>query len=290
MSELLQFLIAGVKNGAIYALVALGFTVVFASTGAINFAQGEFFMLGGVLGVFFLRLGLPLPAAVLAAVLATAIIGGAFEALAIRPLSAGDPLKIIIVTIGGSVALRQFALHIFGPNEMIIAPFSSGPPIRFAGAAVERQTLWIWGLTLVTVACLAIVYQKTMLGKAMQATSLSHDGARLMGIDTKKMVTVAFVLSAALGAVAGLAVTPLTQTAFDVGAGIGVKGFTAAILGGLGNPLATVCGGIVLGLLESLAAGYFDPLYKDAVALVVLLGVLFVRPSGLAGLMRRGRG
>lgn len=287
MEELLQFLIAGLKNGSIYALVALGFTIVFAATGAINFAQGEFYMLGGMFGVWFVGLGLPLPAAVIAAILAAAAVGAAFEVLAVKPIRSGDPLRIIMVTIGGSVVLRQAALHLFGPDEIPMQPFTQGDSIKLLGAAIERQTVWIWVLTLAAVTALVVLYRKTAFGKAMRATSINRDAARLVGIDARTMVTYSFALAAALGALGGLVVTPLTQTAFDVGAGIGVKGFAAAILGGLGNPVAAVGGGLILGLLESLTAGYVDPLYKDAVALVVLLGVLFIRPQGLLGGRKR---
>ena len=282
MDAFLQFIIAGLKNGSIYALVALGFTIVYAATGAINFAQGEFFMLGGMLGAFFSSLGLPLPVAAVAAIAATAAIGAVFELLAVRPVG-GDPLRIIMVTIGGAVVLRQLALHFFGPDERPLAAFTQGLSIRALGAAVERQTVWIWGLTALTVIVLALIYRKTTFGRAMRATSIRRDAARLVGIDARAMVTASFALAAALGALGGLAVAPLTQTAFNVGAGVGVKGFAAAILGGMGNPVAAVAGGLILGLLESLTAGYLDPVYKDAVALVVLLVVLFVRPQGLFG-------
>jgi len=287
VSDLLQFIIAGLKSGAIYSLLALGFTVVFAATGAINFAQGEFFMLGGMIGVALANAGVPLAAAVVLAVVITSGIGAVFEILAIRPIADGDPLRIIMVTIGGSLLLRQLALHVFGPDEVPLAPFTPGPSIMLFGAAIERQTVWIWGMTAITVAALFFLYRKTTLGRAMTATSLKRDAARLVGIDTRAMVTVSFALAAALGALAGLVVAPLTQTAFDVGAGIGVKGFAAAILGGLGNPVAAVGGGLILGMLESLTAGYLNPLYKDAVALVVLLAVLFLRPQGLFGGSRR---
>lgn len=284
MAELLQFLIAGMKNGSIYALVALGFTIVYASTGAINFAQGEFYMLGGMLGVWFhSAVGLPLPAAVIAAIVASSAIGAVFEVLAVRPIGSGDPLRIIMVTIGGSVVIRQIAFHLFGPDELPLAPFTEGPSLRLLGAAIERQTVWIWGTTLVAVSLLVFLYRYTAFGKAMRATSIRPDAARLVGVDARAMVTYSFALAAALGAVAGLAVAPLTQTAFNVGASIGVKGFAAAILGGLGNPVAAVGGGLILGLLESLTAGYINPLYKDAVSLIVLLAVLFVRPQGLLG-------
>jgi branched-chain amino acid transport system permease protein len=287
VAALLQFVIAGLKSGAIYSLVALGFTIVYAATGAINFAQGEFFMLGGMLGVLFVRLGMGFPLAIALAVATTAVLGALFEVLAIRPIADGDPLRIIMVTIGGSIVIRQTVLHLLGPDEMPLAPFSEGPSFFFFGAAAERQTLWIWAITLLAVVGLVVLYRRTAFGRAMTATSLNRDAARLVGIDTRNMVTWSFALAAGLGAVAGLVVAPLTQTAFDVGAGIGVKGFAAAILGGLGNPVAAVGGGLVLGLLESLTAGYINPLYKDAVALVVLLAVLFVRPEGLFGGARR---
>jgi len=287
VATLLQFLVAGLKSGAIYSLVALGFTIVYAATGAINFAQGEFFMLGGMLGVVYSRLGIPLPVAIILAVLTTAMIGALFEVLAIRPIADGDPLRIIMVTIGGSILLRQIVFHLLGPDEAPLQSFTEGPSLMVMGAAIERQTLWIWAFTALSVAALVFLYRRTTFGRAMTATSLNRDAARLVGIDTRTMVTWSFALAAGLGAVAGLVVAPLTQTAFNVGAGIGVKGFAAAILGGLGNPIAAVGGGLILGLLESLTAGYVNPLYKDAVALVVLLAVLFVRPQGLFGGAKR---
>ena len=252
MSEFLQFLVAGLKNGSIYALIALGFTIVYAATGAINFAQGEFFMLGGMLGVSFTELGMPLPVAAVAAIAATAAIGAVFELLAVRPIADGSPLRIIMVTIGGSVVLRQVALHVFGPDERALAPFTEGASIKAFGAAVELQTLWIWGITALAVVALSLLYRKTAFGRAMRATAIRRDAARLVGINAGMMVTVAFALAAGLGALAGVAVAPLTQTAFDVGAAIGVKGFAAAILGGIGNPIAAVGGGLLLGTAREL--------------------------------------
>jgi branched-chain amino acid transport system permease protein len=158
MDALLQFIIAGLKNGAIYSLVALGFTIVFAATGAINFAQGEFFMLGGMLGWLFTQLGMPLPIAVLAAALATAAIAAALEFFAVRPIADGNPLRIIMVTIGGSVLLRQLAMHFFGPDERAVPVFSQGPSVKILGAAIELQTLWIWAITAVAVTALALMY------------------------------------------------------------------------------------------------------------------------------------
>ena len=283
-AELLQFIVAGLKNGSIYALVALGFTIVFASTGVINFAQGEFFMLGGMLSVLALQsLGLPLPAAILFGVLATTAVGVVFELLAIRPKKDGDPLSLIIITVGGSILLQSLARHMMGPDELPVPAFTQGRSIIFAGAAIERQTLWIWGITFAAVLALTILYRKTAFGRGMRACAIDRDGARLVGVDARMMVTASFGLAAMLGALAGAATAPLTQTVFNGGASIGVKGFAAAILGGLGNPIAAVLGGLLLGLIESLSVAFLSSTYKDAIALVVLLLVLFLRPQGLFG-------
>ncbi len=286
--ELLQFALAGLKNGAIYALVALGFTLVYAATGAINFAQGEFYMLGGMLSVWaYAGLGLPLPLAGLVGVAMTALVGGVFELLAVRPRKDGDLLAIIIITVGGSMVLSSAARHLFGPLEKALPAFTSTGTVSIFGAVLEIQSLWILGLTTLAVVALWYLYNRTSLGRAMRACAVNRDAARLVGIDPRRIVTVSFMLAAALGALAGLAVTPLTQTAFDVGPSVGIKGFAAAILGGLGNPIAAVAGGIVLGMLESMSIAFISSTYKDAIALVVLLGVLFWRPQGIFGASRR---
>lgn len=280
-AELLQLVIAGLKNGSIYALLALGFTIVFAATNVINFAQGEFFMLGGMFAVFaFKTLGLPLVVAVPVSVLAVTLVGLLFEVLAIRPRKDADHMALVIITVGGSLVLSSLARHLFGSDALPLPEFSPGPSIAFGGAAIERQTLWIWGLVFAAVVALTLLYSRTRLGRAMRACMQNREAARLMGIDTGRVVMISFALAAMLGALAGVAVTPLTSTRFDIGAGIAVKGFAAAILGGLGSPIAAVAGGLLLGLIEQ-AVIPFSSAMKDAVALVVLLVVLFVRPQGL---------
>ncbi|MDZ4065054.1 MAG: branched-chain amino acid ABC transporter permease [Coriobacteriia bacterium] len=287
-AELLQFALAGLKNGSIYALVALGFTIVYASTGVVNFAQGEFVMLGGMLSVWaYATLGLPLALAGVFGIAATAVVGVVFELLAIRPRKDGDPLALIIITVGGSMLLSSMARHLFGPTERALPSFTSGESIRLLGASLDRQSLWILGLTSVAVTVLMVMYRYTKMGKAMRACSINRSAARLVGIDPRAMVTMSFALAAALGGLAGLVTTPLTQTAFNIGPSFGVKGFAAAILGGLGNPVAAVVGGIVLGMLESMSIAFISSSYKDAISLVVLLIMLFVRPQGLLG--RGGR-
>ena len=280
-TELLQLVIAGLKNGSIYALLALGFTIVFAATNVINFAQGEFYMLGGMLAVFvFDVLELPLLVAVPLAVAAVTLVGLLFELLAIRPRKDAEPMALVIITVGGSLVLSSLARHAFGSDALPLPEFTPGPSIAVAGAAIERQTLWIWGIVVLAVAGLSWLYSRTRLGRAMRACMENREAARLVGIDPARIVLISFALAAALGALAGVAVTPLTSTRFDIGAGIAVKGFAAAILGGLGSPLAAVAGGLLLGLIEQ-AVIPFSSAGKDVVALVVLLAVLFVRPQGL---------
>jgi branched-chain amino acid transport system permease protein len=287
-AELAQFIAAGLKSGAIYALMALGFTIIYASTGIINFAQGEFYMLGGMFAVFgFLTLGFPLPAAAVFAVVATTVVGVIFEALAIRPRENAEPLVLIIITVGGAMVLQTLARQAFGPDELALPAFTEGGSVRVLGALIERQTLWIWGLTAVAVFALWYLYSRTRLGLAMRACAVNREAAELMGINTSLIVMVSFALAAALGALAGLAVTPLTQTAYHVGASIGLKGFAAAILGGLGNPLAAVAGGLVLGLAESLSVAFLSSEFKDVTSLLLLLAVLFLRPQGLFSRSRR---
>ena len=286
--QLSQFIFAGLKSGAVYALMALGFTIVYAATGVINFAQGEFYMLGGMLAVWALNaLGMPLPLAGLTAVLLTSLVAVIFEVLAIRPRKDADPLALIIITIGGSMLIRSLARHAWGPDELPLPEFTEGSSLHVLGALVERQAVWVWLLTALAVAGLTLLYSRTRFGLAMRACAVDREAAKLMGIDTKLVVMVTFALAGALGAIAGVAVTPLSQTAYNVGPSIGLKGFAAAILGGLGSPVAAVIGGLMLGVAESLSVAALSSEFKDATAILLLLGVLFFRPEGLFTRFRR---
>lgn len=285
--QVMQFVFAGLKSGAIYALMALGFTIIYAATGVINFAQGELFMLGGMFAVWaFDALGLPLLLAGVVGVCLTALAAVVFEQLAIKPRKDGDPLALIIITIGGSTVIKSLARHAFGPDELPLPAFSEGGSLHVLGALIERQAVWIWALTVIAVVALTLLYSRTKFGLAMRACAVDREAAKLMGIDTARVVTVSFALAGALGALAGVAVTPLMQTAYDVGVPIAVKGFSAAILGGLGSPIAAVLGGLILGLAESLSVAALSSEFKDATALLLLLAVLFFRPEGL---LRRSR-
>ena len=283
-NQILQYTLSGLSTGAIYALIGIGFSIIYNSTGILNFAQGEFVMLGGMLALFFLNaLHLPLWAAIPCAVLSATCVGLLFERLAIRPLRQPTPLNLVIITIGGSILIRGIAMLLWGKDTHYLVPFSGEEPIAVGGATILPQHLWILGITLVIIAANKYFFYHTISGKAMRACSYNSRAAGLVGIDVRRMVLLSFMISSAMGAVAGIIVAPLTMTSYDVGIILGLKGFCAAIIGGMSSGVATVVGGLILGVLESLGAGLISSGYKDAIAFIILLLILFIRPQGLFG-------
>jgi branched-chain amino acid transport system permease protein len=283
-SDLLQYVISGATLGSTYGLAGLGFTVIFNTTEIINFAQGEFVMLGGMLAVFAIRwAGLPLALAVPLAICLTTLVGVAVDRLTIRPVRGRSVIVLIIITIGVSIVLRGAAMLLFGKDTYSLPGFSGEQPLPFLGASLLPQNLWVGGITLCTVVAMKLYFEQTISGKAMLACACDRKAASLMGINVDTMVTLSFAVSATVGALGGAILAPTTLTSYDVGVLLGLKGFAACILGGLGNPFGAVAGGVLLGVLESLSAGLISSGYKDAVAFVILLTLLFVRPSGLFG-------
>ena len=279
---LIQYLAAGVTIGSVYAIVALGFTIIFNVTGIINFAQGEFVMLGGMLSWWLGDgLGLPTLAAFLLAIALTATIGGLLERLAIRPARHAPALSLIILTVGASIALRGSAGLIWGRDPVPLAPFTGDAPVRVLGASIAPQSFWVLGVTIAIMLALHLTLSRTMLGKALKACSVNRRAAGLVGIDPRRMSTLSFALSAALGAIGGIIIAPVTMASYDVGVMLGLKGFTAAAVGGLGSQLGAVIGGLALGVLESFGAAIRSE-FKDAIALTTLLVVLFLRRRRLA--------
>lgn len=280
--QLTQYLLSGFSTGAIYALIGFGFAIIYNSTGIINFAQGEFVMLGGMLSFFFLTaLKFPLPLAVLLSILATTAIGVIFERLAIRPLRNATPLSLVIITIGGSILIRGLAMLLWGKDTHALPTFSGSEPLYLAGATILPQHLWIIGITCLAIIANKLFFSYSISGKAMRACASNRQAAGLVGIDVKKMVLFSFIISSAMGSMAGIIIAPLTMTSYDVGIMLGLKGFCAAIIGGMSSGLGTVLGGLLLGILESLGAGLISSGYKDAIAFIILLLILFVRPQGL---------
>jgi len=282
----LQFVAGGLTAGAIYALVALGFSIVYNASGAINFAQGEFVMIGGMSAVTLVAAGLPLGAAVPLAVLAAVVVGLVLEKVAIEPARHADTVTLIIITIGASLFLRGLAQLVWDKRIHVLAPFSGDAPLAVLGATILPQSLWVLGGAGVAVAAMSWFFGRTLAGKAMLATSYQPLAARLCGIDTRRVLLASFGLAALLGALAGVLTAPITFTSYDGGIVLGLKGFAAAMLGGLGSFPGAVLGGLALGLVEGLVAGFVSSAYKDAIAFVIILVVLFFMPGGFVGARR----
>jgi branched-chain amino acid transport system permease protein len=280
----LQYLIAGLTYGTIYAVVAVGFNIIYNTTGIINFAQGEFVMLGGMTAVT-LHGFVPLPIAIAGAVLAAMAIGALIEVTFIRWLWKPSVLRMIIITIGISILVREGALVVWGESVRSLPYFTGNEVSSFAlgGVHVSPQVLWSLATCVAIVAFLKVFFQHTAVGRQMRACAANRDAAALCGVPTKNLVTLSFVLSAGIGALAGCVVSPITYTSYGIGTGLAIKGFTVAILGGLGNSMGAVAAGFVVGVLESFSVSLLPAAYKDAISVTILLAILFVRPSGLFG-------
>ena len=283
MSELLQFVFSGLTVGAVYALVALGFTLIYNSCDVINFAQGEFVMLGGMTTVFLGLAGVPLPLAACLAVVVTVAVGLALHRFAIEPARGSGAVVLIIITIGASIFLRGAAQVVFDKRFHSLPPFVGGDAIRIAGASILPQSLVVLAGAVIILVLLWSFIERSLIGKAMVATAANELAARLVGIDTRATVGLSFAISAAIGAVAGILITPIALTSYDIGTLLALKGFAAAMLGGIGSAVGAVVGGLLLGLLEAFSAGYVSSQYKDAVAFLVILIVLLAMPRGLFG-------
>jgi len=280
----IQYLVAGITYGSIYAIVAIGFNIIYNTTGIINFAQGEFVMLGGMLSITLLNF-LPLSLAIALAVGLTMCVGAVIEIVFIRWLKNPSVLRMIIITIGLSILIREAALHIWGDNVRALPYFIGNEitSIPVLGARVSPQVLWVIGTCGLMVLFLSLFFKATSVGREMRACAANRTAAILCGIDTRNMVTLSFILSAGIGALAGAVMSPITYTQYDIGTGLAIKGFTVAILGGLGNSPGAVAAGLLLGVIEAFSVSVVPLAFQDAIAIAILLVILFVRPHGLFG-------
>ncbi|MGE5373072.1 MAG: branched-chain amino acid ABC transporter permease [Solirubrobacterales bacterium] len=283
IAQFSQLLISGLIVGGIYALIAAGFIIVFNVTGILNFAQGEFVMLGALISVTGYKAGLPLALAVLLAVAAVTVAGIALELLAIRPAGNATPVTFIIITIGVSIAIRGFALLNWGTDSYTLPAFSAGSSFDIFSVKVGPQGIWILAATAACFGALIWFFERTYAGKAVRACVINPQAARLMGISPKKMSLLAFAMAGAMGALAGATITPMTSATYDMGLMLGLKGFVAAALGGLTSIPAALLGGLLLGVIETLGAGFISSGFRDAIAFFILAVILFVRPEGLLG-------
>lgn len=282
--QILQHLITGLTTGSVFAIIALGFNIIYNTSEIINFAQGEFVVIGGlVMAATANALLLPQPVGFLLTLFALFVLGVVVERLAIHPQRDAPLLTLIVITIGLSVLLRGSAMFVWGKGSHVFPAFSGTQPIALAGAAIQPQAFWILGTMIGVIVLLNLFFRRTVLGIAMRACAANRRAASLVGINVARMTMMSFGLGAALGAVAGIVITPMIFIEYDRGLMFALKGFSAAILGGLGSYWGAVVAGILLGTMESMTAGFLSSAYKDAVALVVLLVVLVVRPRGMFG-------
>jgi len=282
--DFVQFIFAGLTTGAIYAMLAIGFGVVHNIMGIVNFTQVDFVSLGGML-LFGALVGakLPMGAAVVAAVVGVMLTGALVEFLGIRPSRSRNHLVLVFLTIGLSILLRGIMQKVWGKNSLAVPPLAGEQPLTVLGATILPQAIWILLATAVAIGLLVLFFQRTTVGLAMRGVASNPTAAAVVGLTVRRLRTLSFALAGFLGGLAGVLITPITTLRYDVGVLLGLKGFAAAILGGFGSFPGAIVGGVALGLLESLGAAYVSSVWKDTIAFLVLLLVLFVRPHGLFG-------
>lgn len=287
MLELIaQSIASGIAIGCVYGLVGIGFCVIYNASGIVNFAQGAFVMLGGMLTYVALKTyNVPLPVAALLSIIIVAAFGVAIERLVVRPLwnRQSTMFIMILATLATQIVIERATLIAIGDQPRTLPMFTDLPPIRIAGIAISYQFIWILACSALAIIGLGWFFASTKTGKAMRACSINRDAAALQGIPVSRMLALSFALSAALGALAGVLVTPTQYTAFNVGVPFAISGFIAAIVGGFGRPLGALVGGILLGVAQALAVVFLGAAFKNVAALSILLLFLFFRPTGVLG-------
>jgi branched-chain amino acid transport system permease protein len=283
-AEITQFVVTGLTIGSIYALVGLGFNLIFNSTDVINFAQGEFVMLGGV-GTALIAGHSSLPLWIIGplAIVAVGLLGALIDFTTISRVRRGNVMTLVMITLGISVVIKTATLLIVGPASVFFPPFTPGRPLIVFGAVVQLQAIWVIGVAGAVMVALSLFYTRFSLGREMLACAIDREAAALMGINVKQMVRLSFFLSGCLGALAGFLITPLSNAAYDQGFSLALKGFAAAALGGFGKSSGAVLGGLTIGLLEAGSVAVISSGWKDAIALGALILVLAFRPAGIFG-------
>jgi branched-chain amino acid transport system permease protein len=296
MPDLVQFtqsLVNGVGVGLIYGLVGIGFCVIYNASGIVNFAQGVFVMLGGmVCHTLLTRLGLPMIVAAVLTVPIVALAGLAIEFLVVRPMwDRGAALfAIILATLATQIAIERLTILTLGDQPRTYPEFTLGGPLKLGSIAISYQLFWILGCGTLMVVLLWLFFTRTTAGRALRACSQNREAAALLGIPVSRMLMLSFALSAGLGAVAGILVTPMQVTAYNIGTPFGVNGFIAAIIGGFGSAAGALAGGVLLGVLQALAIVLLGAGFKNVAALSVLLLVLFLFPSGIFAALQGSKG
>ncbi|MEY9972090.1 branched-chain amino acid transport system permease protein [Lysinibacillus sp. RC46] len=280
-SQMLQLLFSGLTIGAIYALIAVGFVIIYNVTGILNFAQGEFAMFGALISISLAKANLPLWLAIILSIVIVAAIGAVFERTAIHTARKSSMTTLIIITIGVSIAFRGIAILIWGTQAQTLPPFTDNTPIQFFEAVLLPQNLWAIGLSIVILIAMMYFYNYTFTGKSLTACVINPFAARLMGINPNKMSLFAVIVSAGVGALAGTVIAPISGASYDMGMMLGIKAFVAAVVGGLTNAPAAIAGAFLIGIIEAFTEGLWSSGLKDLVSFSLLLLILFVKPEGL---------
>jgi branched-chain amino acid transport system permease protein len=284
LETLLQLIFAGVGMGSIYALVALGLVLIYRTTHVVNFAQGDFPMVGAFLLVLSLQnAGLPYWTGILVSLAGMAVFGVIFNLAVYYPLRNRSYLPVLISTLGASIFVQNTILATYGPHPANLPPLLPFRGLTTGALFLDTQYLVIIGATAALVLAQHLFFEKTVLGKMIQATAQDKEMCSLLGIPVRWMIMLTFVYSAVLGGVAGVLVGPIMYFSIPMGTAIALKAFAATIVGGFGDIRGAVVGGIGLGIVESLCAAYISVPYKDAFAFIVLFAFLMVRPQGLFG-------
>jgi len=284
MAIFLQLLFTGVGIGAVYSLVALGFVLIYRATNVVNFAQGEFAMLGAYAMVVLTQdLGLPYWAAIPLSLVAMGVIGALFNLGVYYPLRHRSFLPVVISTIGASILLTNSVLVGYGPAPESLAGMFDFPGFQIGEVFLDSQYLLIIAVTILLVAFQYFFFEHTLLGKKMQATSQDKEMASLLGIPVARMIMLTFIYSALLGGLAGILVAPILFVSVGLGSQVALKAFAASIIGGFGDVTGAIVGGLSLGIIETFGAAYISVPYKDAFAFLVLFGFLLIRPQGIFG-------
>jgi branched-chain amino acid transport system permease protein len=283
-----QIIISGLANGALYAFIGLGFSLISRSTGIINFAQGDFAMLGAILTGILASAGVPLFLAVPIAVIACGLVGGALYVLAIQRAKRANMAQLIIMTIGFSILIHGAVIWGWGSNPVSVPAFTGSRPLNFFGVTIVPQALWLIGMLALVTAAMWVFFHRTVLGLALRAGASNPLGASFVGINHRRLGAYSFVAGGLLGGLGGAVWAPIAFAQVDIGVALGLKGFTAAALGGFGTAFGPIVGGLIFGLVESLSSGLLSSAYTEAVSYGLLLFVLIVRPQGLLGSSKRG--
>lgn len=292
LTYILQLIIAGITNGSIYILISLGIIIVYKCTQVTNFSQGEFVVLGGFLFYTATSLGMPVPVAFIVTVLFTGfVVGSLVGFFGLRPFIKKNipPGTITLATLGLSMVIKMVMILIWGKLPVRVPAWSGEETLRFFGLSIQPQAVWVLAITAVAFVLVLLFLEKTLLGKSFRACSENRFFARLLGINDNKMLIVAMIISATLGSIAGAVITPISYAVYDYGLTYTINGFIAAVLGGLNNPKGALYGGLLIGILSSLASGLIGTGFSDILSVVVLLAVLIVKPTGLVGGISGGR-